>query len=81
MRQHKKRAHSRLLTVPDCFLLEPREPAYFMYDSGMKWLKPNILEARSEDNGQLFIVRRWKETVGILRSSRVQTVLLWNKPS
>ena len=77
----KKKAHNRKLTVPDCFVLQPREPAYFTYKSGMKWQKSKLGAARSEDEGEISIVRRRKETLGVLRSSALQTVLLWNKPS
>ena len=48
-----------------------------MYDSGMKWQKSKPWAA---DNGEIFIVCRRKETVGVLRSSGSQTVLLWNNP-
>ena len=34
-------------TVPECFELQPREPAYFTYDSGMNSLKFKLLAARS----------------------------------
>ena len=77
----KKKAHNRKLTVPDCFVLQRREPAYFTYKLGMKWQKSKLGAARSEDDGEISIVRRRKETPGVLRSSALQTVLLWNKPS
>ena len=77
----KKKAHNRKLTVPDRFVLQPREPAYFTYKSGMKWQKSKLGAARSEDDGEISIVRRRKETLGVLRSSALQTVLLWKKPS
>ena len=77
----KKKAHNRKLTVPDYFVLQPREPAYSTYKSGMKWQKSKLGAARSEDDGEISIVRRRKETLGALRSSVLQTVLLWNKPS
>ena len=39
-----KKAHSRnsIPTVPDGFVLPPCEPAYFTYDSGIKWRKSNF---------------------------------------
>ena len=72
----KKKAHNRKLTVPDYFVLQPREPAYFTYKSGMKWQKSKLGAARSEDDREISIVRRRKETQGALRSSVLQTVLL-----
>ena len=81
MLQNKKKAHNRKLTVPDRFVLQPREPAYFTYKSGMKWQKSKLGAARSEDDGEISIVGRRKETLGVLRSSALQTVLLRNKPS
>ena len=76
----KKKAHSRVYFGTTVFL-PPREPAYFMHDSGMKWQKYKLWAAHSEDDREISIVRRPKKTVGVLRSSGVQTVLLWNKPS
>ena len=38
----KEKAHSRILTVPDWFALQPREPAYSTYESGMKWQKSKL---------------------------------------
>ena len=63
----KKKARSRKLMVPDCFVLQPREPAYFTYNSGMKWQKSKLGAARSEDDGEISIVSRCKWTLGVLR--------------
>ena len=38
----KEKAHSRILTVPGWFALQPREPAYLTYESGMKWQKSKL---------------------------------------
>ena len=38
----KTKANSGKLTVPDGFVLRPREPAYFTNDSGMKWQKSKL---------------------------------------
>ena len=43
-----KKKKRKKFTVLDCFVLQPREPAYFTYDSGMNSLKFKLWAARSE---------------------------------
>ena len=77
-----KKAHSRIPTVNSRRFCAPALRACILHVRfGYEMAKIQLWAARSEDNGEISIVRRQKEEVGVQRSSDVQTVLLWNKPS
>ena len=70
----KKKAHSRMPTVPDGFSLASLHTSRTIQVGNGK--NPNSAARRKD-----FIVFRGKETVGVLRSSGLQTASPWNKPS